>query len=298
MGRLKYGFNVFVYANVIIALAAVAQCALTYLILDIPPQPFILLIDGCSTLLLYNFSLFLSRPRFPQQSPYERIRWFFRHRTAMYSVTTFAGGLLYYALFHIHYYTLFYLVFIGVLSLSYHVPMWPTSKIKGGFRQIPGLKLFYIAAIWSLSTVGLPVVEAWANDLPIHWYQVTYLGGIKVLFIAICTLPFDIRDQKQDAYYKLRTIPTMIGEDRSIRLNYVMLVIHSILVVFAPYLLSIKLGLLLANLFIAILLYTVIFNKKHHYYNNVYLLDLSLTLQYILVFGFYQLTNPQLTFPL
>lgn len=283
MARLRYLFHILVYSNVIIALAAVAQCALTYLILGIPVQPFIFIIDGCSTLLLYNFSLFLSRPQFPNRSPYERVRWFFAHRRLIYGMSVIAAMGLVYALFHIHYHTLIYLVFIGLLSLSYHVPLLQRSKTRGGLRQVPGLKLFYIAVIWSLSTVGLPVIEAWAGDTSIFWYEVLYLGGIKVLFIALCTLPFDIRDAKQDAHYRLKTIPVMLGEARAVQLNYGLLAVHSVLVWLAPYTIDVKLGLMLTNVLIAVLLYTVIFNSKQQHYNNVYLLDVMLTVQYIVV---------------
>lgn len=287
MIQLKHWFNVFVYSNWIIALAAVAQCALTYLVLDITPEPFILIIEWSSTLLLYNFSLFLSKPRSAQDSPYERIRWFFRHITLMWYISLAAVAFLCYSLFHIHVHALFFLLFIGLLSLLYHVPLIRFGPVKGGLRQIPGLKLFYIAAIWSLSTVGLPVIQAWSHSIDVNWYQVIYLGGIKVLFITICTLPFDIRDMKQDRYYNLKTIPNIIGKNPSIGLNYFLLSAHSVLLFFAPYTLSIKSGMLLMNLFIAILFYTIIFRKSHQHYNNVYLLDLCLIVQYILVYLIY-----------
>ncbi len=276
-------FRVLIFSNGIIALASVAQSALSYLILDLPLNMHILLIEGCSTLALYNMSLFYSRPADPAQAPFARTRWFFRQEKGMKVLTGIAGMALLYSLLHIHIYTIAYLGFIGVLSVLYNIPFLRLGKNKGGLRQIPGLKLFHIATVWSLSTVGLPVVEAWVSGVSIDWWAANVLGLIKILFLIVCTLPFDVRDIKQDSYYNLKTVPTMIGEQRAIRLNYVLLVLHTILIALAPYILSVKIGLWLTNLVIVILLRNFIFNPTRGHYHAVYLLDLALVLQFFLV---------------
>ena len=57
------------------------------------------------------------------------------------------------ALLHVHILTLFFLGFIGAMSLAYAVPLLKVNDRWVGMRQIPGLKVFYIALVWSLSSV-------------------------------------------------------------------------------------------------------------------------------------------------
>ncbi|PVH26090.1 UbiA prenyltransferase family protein [Sphingobacterium corticibacter] len=283
MKLLVHAFRILVFSNGIIALASVAQSALTYLILDLPTNPFILLIEGCSTVALYNMSLFYAKPAKPADSPFARTRWFFGHQQAMVSVTVLAGLLLAYSVWHIHWYTMLYLGFIGVLSLLYNIPFLRLGKNTGGLRQIPGLKLFHIAVLWSLSTVGLPVVEAWMDGHAINWIAANFLGIVKIFFLLVCTLPFDVRDIKQDSYYNLKTVPTMIGEQKAIQLNYVLIAFHTLLIAFAPFTLPIQVGLWITNLFIFILLRQFIFVAQQKHYHAVYLLDLALIVQFVLV---------------
>ncbi|MFD2600377.1 hypothetical protein ACFSQ3_15590 [Sphingobacterium corticis] len=264
-------------------MASVAQSALTYLILNIPSNPLILLIEGCSTMALYNMSLFYSKPADPLNAPFARTRWFFRYQTAMIVLTALALSLLLYSVFHLGFYSMLYLGFVGIASMLYNLPFLRLGKSKGGLRQIPGLKLFHIAIVWSLSTVGLPIVDAWEHGLPIDWHAANFLGAIKVLFLLICTLPFDVRDFRQDSYYNLKTIPTMIGTQRSIRLNYLMIGMHSLLIAFAPYGLAIKVGLWISNIFIVCVLRKFIFLPQQNHYHAAYLLDLALVAQFVAV---------------
>lgn len=186
------------------------------------------------------------------------------------------------ALFQVHLLTLFFLGFIGVISLAYAVPL---LKVKGkwvGMRQIPGLKVFYIALVWSLSSVGLPVVELYANGANIDWYQANYLGLVKIVFLVLCTLPFDIRDYEQDSLYNLKTVPILLGKQRAINLSYGIGVFHLILILLSPNTWAVRIALLITTLLILIMFRFIIFSKEKHYH-HVYLLDLALVLQWFFV---------------
>ena len=283
MRYLRQLYYLLIFSNFLIAGAAVAQCLLTYLILGEIANPYILLIEGCSTLLLYNFSLYLSKPAHPERSPYRRTRWVFGHMSWFWSCSIVVLMTMGYALFHVHIWTLAYLVFVGVLSISYSFPFFKVNGKRVGLRQVPGVKLFYIALVWSLSSVGLPVLELWAEGLQVNWWVANYLGLLKILFLLICTLPFDIRDMEQDSYYHLRTIPHMIGEHRAKLVCYGMVLLHTVLVLFSPYDTAVKLGLVLTNVSIFGVLYFVIFRRIHSYH-QVYLLDLALIWQYVVAY--------------
>lgn len=279
---LKRLYYFLVHTNVLIALAAVAQCALTYYILNLPVNDPILVIEGATTLLLYNLSLYLSLPKDPSKSPFQRTRWIGKNMWLFWLLSAIATVITILALFQVHLLTLFFLGFIGVISLAYAVPL---LKVKGkwvGMRQVPGLKVFYIALVWSLSSVGLPVVELYANGANIDWYQANYLGLVKIVFLVLCTLPFDIRDYEQDSLYNLKTVPILLGKQRAINLSYGIGVFHLILILLSPNTWAVRIALLITTLLILIMFRFIIFSKEKHYH-HVYLLDLALVLQWFFV---------------
>lgn len=274
-----------VYSNVLIALAAVGQCALTYLILNYPINPFILVIEGATTMLLYNLSLYLSLPASPAASPYRRTQWVGRNMPMFWIVSGTAACVAAFALSQIHLMTIGYLGIIGAMSVAYAVPLVRIGGKRIGLRQLPGLKLFYIALIWSLSSVGLPVVEAFYAGISIDWGNANYLGLVKILFLLLCTLPFDIRDIEQDRHYKLKTLPTLLGKTRSIQLSYLLGAVHILVLLVAPYSFLIRSALIVATIGVMLLLRLVIFTQEKHYH-HVYLLDLVLILQWLIVLVF------------
>lgn len=282
MEILRRAYYFLLFSNLLISIAAIAQCALTYIILGQSTNGYILVLEGGSTLLLYNFSMILSRPKIPQNSPYLRTRWIFANESLLWLNCILAIMAGVFALFHVQMYTVLFLLAIGVLSAIYSLPIFKVKGVRGGLRQLSGFKLFHIAIIWSLSSVGLPVVELWAQGSDIDWLLANYLGVLKIIFLIICTLPFDIRDMKQDKLYQLKTIPHIIGKGNAINLCYSLISFHTLLVCVAPYNWTIKIGLILTNLAIVLAMRFVIFKyiKEYHY---VYLLDFALLLQFVFV---------------
>ena len=119
------------------------------------------------------------------------------------------------------------------------------------------------------------------GDVIDRWVFVA-LCVLKFIFLIICTLPFDIRDIQQDSYYHLRTLPNMLGEQKAKKLTYVLVMLHCLLILIAPYLIGIKAGLILTNVLIFALLKLAVFKSKEHYH-YAYLLDGSLVLQFLIV---------------
>lgn len=274
--------NFFIFSNLLIASAALAQCALTYLIFNQKINYTVVGIETTATLLLYNFSILLSKPKNPQNSIYSRTRWIFKNSYVIWTSSIISSLLLLYFTFHISFYSFLFLGGIGVFSLLYAVPIVHYKGVKIGLRNVPFIKIFHIAMIWTCSSVILPVIELYAAGTAIDLTQVVYLSVMKFLLLIICTLPFDIRDFKQDSLYNLITIPTYFGIDKSKMLNYVLLIIHTVLVFLGPFQDDVKIGLLITNLFMYIFLKTYVF-KGSNGYNKVYLLDAFLVVQFLLV---------------
>jgi len=261
-----------------------AQCAMTYYIFGQPINYAIVLIEGAATLLLYNFSLLWSRPEKPQESPYARTRWIFAHEWLLWFNSIVAAVLLLGCLFYIQLWSIAFLGGIGLISLLYGLPLFRYEDRRVGLRQLPGAKIFHIALIWVCSSVVLPYVELSAVGTYIDVKLVSVLSVLKFLFLIICTLPFDIRDIAQDSYYHLKTLPNMLGEKNAKRLCYLLLLLHSGLIFATDSSLDIKMSLLLTDLIIGVFLRFLVFKKQGHYHYT-YLLDISLILQFVLVWG-------------
>ncbi|WDF69485.1 hypothetical protein PQ465_03685 [Sphingobacterium oryzagri] len=280
VARQTYYFLIF--TNLLIALAAMAQCALTYIFFDAPFDYAMIAIEGAATLLLYNFSLVLSKPKNPQNSVYKRTRWVFRNVWILWFNSALAVLILAYAIFQIHFYSLLFLGLIGLISVAYSFPIFPYKGKAVGLRQLPAVKIFHIALVWTLSSVCLPAFELHLDGYVLDQLRLSLLFVFKFIFLIICTLPFDIRDMKQDSYYHLKTIPNMIGADRAIKLCYGLLLLHSTATLLAPFPLSLRLGILATNVSIGLLLNRLVFRQQGHYH-NAYLLDFALVVQFMLV---------------
>lgn len=210
---LQPAFDFLLFSNVFMSLCAVAQGLLTfYLIGSKPVYPVIGLLFT-STLGIYNFSILISKPRQPEKSPYLRVRWFFSHYRLMVTLTIVSILSLAPLFFLVSISSRILLTFLGVLSFCYGLPLFTVGNQKFGLRNIPGLKLFMISLVWTMSCVLLPVLEAQAmHYATISFRDTTILLAKRFLFIAAVAIPFDIRDLFEDKQFGLKTIPVAWGE--------------------------------------------------------------------------------------
>lgn len=282
MKPLKQLYYFLIYTNLLIAGAAVAQCALTYLFFDAPFDYYMMATEGGATLLLYNFSMLLSKPRDPEKSLYKRTRWIFRNEWLLWLNSGLALVVMLYAAYHIHLYSLFFLMGIGGMSIIYSLPILPYKGKWVGLRQLPGVKIFHIAWVWTLSSVCLPAFELYLDGVTIDMHILAWLFILKFIFLLICTLPFDIRDIRQDSYYHLKTIPNIIGAAKAISLCYALLAVHSAIIVLSDIQLEVRMGVLTTNLLIALILKQVVFRNANRYHYT-FLLDFALIAQFLIV---------------
>ncbi len=259
-----------------------AQCALTYVFFDASFDYPIIAIEGAATLVLYNFSLVLSKPKDPDKSVYKRTRWIFKNEWILWLNTVMGIGVLAYAIFLIHWYSLVFLGFIGLVSVAYSFPLFHYRGKRVGLRQLPAVKIFHIALVWTLSSVCLPAFELYLDGHLLDIHRLLSLFVLKFIFLIICTLPFDIRDIQQDSYYHLKTIPSMLGAQKAIKLCYGLLCLHSISVLLTSFPWDLKVGVLTTNVLIALLLRNFVFRNKDRYH-YAYLLDFALVVQFLTV---------------
>lgn len=271
------------FSNVFIACCAVAQGGMTYQLLSLPVDYTVLVILGCATLALYNFSMILAKPLHPETSPFRRVRWVFRHERSLWIWTGLALSVALVLGLQLHVPSFILLGVMGAMGLAYNLPLVRVAgeQRRTGLRQITGLKLFYIGLVWVMSSVLLPVAEAYHDDLAIVWPQVWQLMAWVFLFVVAITIPFDIRDIYQDRYYGLKTIPVLVGERKALALSTALLAVQMGWIWVSSYPLDIRLALVVAS---ALCLFFILIPpvKKNEYYYFLFL-DGTMLLQFVAV---------------
>ncbi|TKC60236.1 hypothetical protein FBD94_15105 [Pedobacter hiemivivus] len=272
------------FSNLFIAICAVAQGLITYHLLNVAPDKYILAIIFFGTIGIYNFSMLLSKPQDPKNSPYVRVRWIFSHHRLIISITLISVlcliplGLLYLSIE-----AQLLMIFTAVLALGYNIPFLTLNNQKIGLRNIPGIKLFLIALVWSVSCVLLPVVELEHNyQINISTAETLLLVAKRFLFVAAITIPFDIRDLFQDKLYALKTIPVMLGEKKAyIFCQFLLVGYLALLLLFRQASISDIIALTLTLLLTGWLIFKSNIKKNEYYY--FFYIDGTMLLQYVVL---------------
>jgi len=201
------------FSNIFMSLCAVAQGLVTFYLINARPVMPVLVLLFTSTLGIYNFCILIIKVKNPGESPYRRVRWFYRHYRLMVTFTIVSVLSLVPLFFLMSVESRILLIFLSVLSFFYGIPMFTMGGQKFGLRNIPGLKQLLITLVWTMSTVLLPVLEAQHGHLAgASMRDLTILIAKRFMFIAALTVPFDIRDLFQDKQSGLKTVPTVWGE--------------------------------------------------------------------------------------
>ncbi|MCR8558698.1 UbiA family prenyltransferase [Mucilaginibacter sp. BJC16-A38] len=195
------------------SLCAVAQALLTFYLIGSKPVFPVLGLLFTSTLGIYNFSILATKTGDPLKSPYLRVRWFFSHYRLMVTLTIVSLLSLVPLFVLLSMESRILLIFLGVISFFYSIPIFTIGEQKFGLRHIPWLKQFLITLVWTMSVVLLPIQESLHFHLTtISLHDTTILIAKRFLFIAALTIPFDIRDLFDDRKSGLKTVPTVLGE--------------------------------------------------------------------------------------
>lgn len=213
---LQSFFDFLLFSNIFMSLCAVAQGLVTFRLIGSKPVYSVLGILFVSTLAIYNFCILISKPDKPINSPHKRERWFFSHYRLMVTLTIVSILCMLPLFILISTESRILLIFLGILSFAYGLPMFTLGDKKFGLRNIPGLKQFLITLVWTMSTVLLPLLEAQHHHLGgISMRDTTILIAKRFLFIGALTVPFDIRDLFHDKQSGLKTVPVVFGEKKA-----------------------------------------------------------------------------------
>lgn len=272
-----------IYSNLLISIAAGAQVALTYLLLGLPFAWHVVLSVGSGALLLYNYSVWCSLPSHRTAITGQRALWFVCHQCAVSVFSVVAIMLLVVGVSQMRVFSILFLALLGLVAFLYNTPLLTWRGRRVGLRQVAYLKIWMIAAIWTLCTVGLVLCENYERWGGPQISAILWLMSSRFVFLLAAALPFDVRDVKQDRYYGLRTLPTCIGQKGAVWSNYLLVMLHSLLVGFSPMDAAIKGALLSTDIVFLVVLFTVIYRRSEVRPQTVFLADAILIVQWLAV---------------
>lgn len=119
------------------------------------------------------------------------------------------------------------LIISSVLSLAYGLPLMKFKSSWIRMREVPGLKIFFIALVWTIVTEGFPNLLAHKE-----WVILPFLE--RFLFVLAITIPFDIRDLKLDGE-EIHTIPQFLGIKGAKSLGIICLIISELILAYRTF---------------------------------------------------------------
>ncbi|MFC7666454.1 hypothetical protein ACFQT0_02710 [Hymenobacter humi] len=205
LGRL---LDAVLYSSAWLAVAAAAQTAAT--LHQWPPLAaggyHLLALVFAATMLVYNLDAALPFKHREPAGTSARKAWQQRHRLLLLGLATGAAAVagFFFADGWWRYFPL--LTPLVGLALLYSWPVWRWRGRPHALREVPLLKGFVIAAVWTAVTVGLPALLL---GRPVQ--AVAGLLGQRFCLIMVITIVFDIRDYGRDRRAGTRTFPGVLG---------------------------------------------------------------------------------------
>jgi len=230
---VKAFFQYFVYGSWWVALCAAALGMLTWHDLsgswwNLPMAFFIL----GGTLVIYNLNMLSGLAELRQRGTHsERHHWCMQNEQLMTTTLGIGITMAVGSVWFLNSAIWLFMVPLSIIAAAYVLPLLRTQNDRTRLREVGLWKIFLIAVVWSGMTVILPAVHLYGLDQfsDLSSWQLAVERGI---FILAITLPFDIRDLVNDAKKGVRTIPSVIGWQRTVWLSEVLMVAFLALVGF------------------------------------------------------------------
>lgn len=207
----------FIHSNLFISIAALLLTVETQIQLGLQPQwhPYLFLIFF-ATIFEYNVHRLFTILFFPQALDTPKHQWVKENKIFFYFVVSFSviGFLI--TLFQAKFSVLLALSPLALITIFYSIPIANSHKGIFRLREIPYLKIFLIAIVWSVVTVLLPVIY---HNAAIDFVDFICIILERFLFVFAITIPFDIRDMEEDTASSLKTLPLQLGEKKAEKLS-------------------------------------------------------------------------------
>lgn len=205
MQTVKRIFDFYIFSNIHVAFAVFSLTKITLLDYSIESNllPFFTFF---STIASYNLI------RIYKVSEIQHWTFLFvkQHKKSIISLTFLSLCVVVYLSFLLRFEALLAIIPFGLFTLFYVVPIPLQKNSTIALRNIAFLKLFLIAVSWAGVTVLVPLLN---YNIDLRGMElVTFVQ--RFLFVAVITIPFDIRDVNFDSV-NLKTIPQVVGIQQS-----------------------------------------------------------------------------------
>lgn len=169
----------------------------------------------------------------------------------------------------------YFLLLLSIPSIAYIIPFHRGKRL----RDFAYLKIFIVAIVWSLTTVGLPFVEMGLNaDFKFYFLIID-----RTIFIFAITIPFDIRDAEIEKNLGVKTLPYLLGVKKSIYLSMILLLFRIPLVLLI-YPINVSIAVLMVVILCIILVWFSPKSKNDFFFTAI--LDGTMILEGLTVSGF------------
>ena len=278
--------NTFIFSNIFLSVGAVLLTVSAQVQLGMKPQwqPYLLLIFF-ATLIEYNRDLVTQILTKKVSLNIEKQHWIRKNKKFIIFVLTVSVVLFLYALFSTKAEVLIAFLPLAILTFFYSFPVSGKRNYFLRLREVPYLKIFLIAFVWSATTTLLPVIEA---DAKIMETQVILLFVERFFFVFAIAIPFDIRDMQSDSDAGIKTIPMLINRNKALLFSYLSLTVSFLISLFHYRMQNnwfiieaLSISLLITYLFLKLQFFR---NLSRYYYH---ILDGTVLLQGMLVLVFY-----------
>jgi len=272
--------------NIYISLAAVLLTIETQVQLGMKPQfhPYLIIIFF-ATLFEYNLHRLVTAIIKPEALNDAKHKWVKQNLKMFYVLTAISVLGLIYVLFLAKKTVLIALAPFALITLLYSLPVYKRKEKIYRIREIPFLKIFIIAFIWSVITIFLPIIY---NHSIFNRLHVTIMFAERFIFVFAIAIPFDIRDMSTDLKAGIKTIPLLFGEKKAKNISNILIIIFLILT--ATHYISFNMIFLLPAFLISGIITLIIINHKKFQKSTWYyyaILDGTLLIQGLLAWVSY-----------
>ena len=214
--------HLIVFSNFFVSLCVAALTYRTFLYFNFPPSNALLVLVFSATYFIYNFQRLvrMNQKDIDEANIGFRMRWVYKNKQPIIFTIVIAAIILVVSLFYLNIKTILALAIMGFFSVVYVVRFIPYNNKWLALRDIPFLKIFVIAFVWTLVTGLLPLISKDVNQ--INLLHILFLSK-QFLFVVAITIPFDIRDMKYDVEKGIKTFPLVVGVKNTLVLGMLLL---------------------------------------------------------------------------
>ncbi len=199
---LQQLFRGIVYSNLWVGLSVAALSTLSFLRYDDWDFNYVAL---ClfSTLAFYGYARWVETANLKHISDQSIATWTQRNQNFVVSISLLSGLISVFFWWNLPMIIKWWFAATSVFSSLYTLPAVFNKK---GVRYLAGVKLIFIALVWTIVTVTIPY-----QIMEVEWSSVAFIQHLeRFAFILALTIPFDIRDARTDSS-DLLTLPMWLG---------------------------------------------------------------------------------------